>query len=59
VAALGIDRARPLVTCCIADERNSARAARRLLSLGYRDVRVLKGGLSGWTLAGLPLESKG
>ena len=59
LAALGIDRARPVVTCCIADERNSARAARRLLSLGYRDVRILKGGLSGWTLAGLPLESKG
>jgi len=47
------------VTCCIADERNSARAARRLLALGYRDVRVLKGGLSGWALAGLPLEPKG
>jgi rhodanese-related sulfurtransferase len=47
-----------VVTCCIADERNSARAARRLLALGYRDVRVLKGGLSGWTLAGLPLETK-
>jgi rhodanese-related sulfurtransferase len=48
-----------VVTCCIADERNSARAARRLLALGYREVRVLKGGLSGWTLAGLPLEPKG
>ena len=59
MAAQGIDRARPVVTCCIADERNSARAARRLLALGYRDVRVLKGGLSGWTLAGLPLETKG
>ena len=56
--ALGIDQARPVVTCCIGDERNSARAARRLLSLGYRDVRILKGGLSGWTLAGLPLETK-
>ena len=54
----GIDRDRPVVTCCIADERNSARAARRLRALGYRDVRVLKGGLSGWTLAGLPLEAK-
>ncbi len=48
-----------MVTCCLADERNSARAARRLLTLGYREVRVLKGGLSGWTLAGLPLEPKG
>jgi rhodanese-related sulfurtransferase len=54
----GIDRARPLVTCCVSDERNSAVAARRLLDLGYAEVRVLKGGLGGWALAGLPLESK-
>jgi serine protease Do len=54
----GIDRARALVTSCVPDERNSTVAARRLLELGYSDVRVLKGGLGGWTLAGLPLESK-
>jgi 3-mercaptopyruvate sulfurtransferase SseA len=29
-----------------------------LRQLGYRDVRILKGGLSSWTNAGLPLESK-
>jgi rhodanese-related sulfurtransferase len=58
LAALEIGRGLPLVTCCIADERNSARAARRLLALGYRDVRILAGGLSGWALAGLALESK-
>jgi S1-C subfamily serine protease/rhodanese-related sulfurtransferase len=58
LAALEIGRELPLVTCCIADERSSARAARRLLALGYLDVRILAGGLSGWALAGLPLESK-
>ncbi len=29
-----------------------------LKELGYRDVRILKGGLSSWANAGLPLESK-
>lgn len=32
--------------------------AQQLRGLGYRDVRILKGGLGGWTNAGLPLESK-
>ena len=58
LAARGIDRARPVVTCCVADERNSAQVARRLRALGYPGVRVLKGGLGGWAQAGLPLESK-
>ncbi len=56
--ARGIDRTRPVVTCCISDERNSTRVARRLLALGYSEVRVLKGGLGGWAQAGLALESK-
>ncbi len=56
--ARGIDRARPVVVCCISDERSSTRVARRLLSLGYSEVRILKGGLGGWAQAGLPLESK-
>lgn len=29
-----------------------------LRGLGYRDVRILKGGLSSWADAGLPLEAK-
>jgi 3-mercaptopyruvate sulfurtransferase SseA len=29
-----------------------------LRELGYRDVRILKGGLSSWADAGLPLEAK-
>jgi len=32
--------------------------ALRLRELGFRDVRILKGGLSGWANAGLPLEAK-
>lgn len=33
--------------------------AHQLRQLGYRDVRILKGGLGSWANAGLPLESKG
>jgi 3-mercaptopyruvate sulfurtransferase SseA len=36
----------------------SARVAQQLTSLGYQQVRVLKGGLASWANAGLPLESK-
>jgi 3-mercaptopyruvate sulfurtransferase SseA len=32
--------------------------ARDLRRLGYRNVRILKGGLGSWANAGLPLESK-
>jgi rhodanese-related sulfurtransferase len=56
--ARNIERARPVITCCVADERSSARATRRLIALGYPDVRILRGGLGGWAQAGLPLESK-
>src|SRR5215475_2841131 len=36
----------------------SARVARRLRQLGFRDVRILKGGLGSWASAGFPLEAK-
>jgi len=32
--------------------------ARGLRRAGFRDVRILKGGLSGWADAGLPLAAK-
>jgi 3-mercaptopyruvate sulfurtransferase SseA len=32
--------------------------AQQLRGLGFRDVRILKGGLGSWTNAGLPLEAK-
>jgi 3-mercaptopyruvate sulfurtransferase SseA len=36
----------------------SARVAQRLRQLGFRDVRILKGGLGSWANAGFPLEAK-
>jgi len=32
--------------------------ALQLRKAGFRDVRILKGGLSGWADAGLPLDAK-
>ena len=32
--------------------------AHKLRQLGFRDVRILKGGLGSWANAGLPLEAK-
>jgi 3-mercaptopyruvate sulfurtransferase SseA len=32
--------------------------ALQLRRAGFRDVRILKGGLSGWADAGLPLDAK-
>jgi rhodanese-related sulfurtransferase len=32
--------------------------ALRLREAGFHDVRILKGGLSGWADAGLPLDAK-
>jgi 3-mercaptopyruvate sulfurtransferase SseA len=36
----------------------SARVAQRLKALGFRHVRILKGGLASWVNAGLPLDAK-
>jgi rhodanese-related sulfurtransferase len=32
--------------------------ALQLKKLGYKDVKILKGGLGSWANAGLPLENK-
>ena len=32
--------------------------AKELRKLGFKDVRILKGGLGAWTNAGLPIESR-
>ena len=32
--------------------------ARDLRKLGFKDVKILKGGLGAWTNAGLPIESR-
>ena len=56
---LHLDPGRPVVTyCSSAGERLGAQVARRLQTLGYADVHVLRGGLGGWTLAGLAVETK-
>jgi CRP-like cAMP-binding protein len=39
-------------------EATSERVAHALRKLGWRDVRILKGGLGGWTNAKLPMEAK-
>jgi 3-mercaptopyruvate sulfurtransferase SseA len=32
--------------------------ARDLRKVGFKDVRILKGGLGAWTNAGLPIETR-
>jgi len=40
------------------DEHTSASVARDLGKLGFKDVKILKGGLGAWTNAGLPIETR-
>jgi 3-mercaptopyruvate sulfurtransferase SseA len=40
------------------DEHTSASMARDLRKLGFKDVKILKGGLGAWTNAGLPIETR-
>ena len=59
IRALDLDTNRTVVAyCACPDEAASAQMALQLRGLGYRDVRILKGGLSSWANAGLPLEAK-
>ncbi|MBI4562582.1 MAG: trypsin-like peptidase domain-containing protein [Candidatus Rokubacteria bacterium] len=44
--------------CASPEEQTSARVTQQLRQRGYRTVRILKGGLGGWTNAGLPAEAK-
>ena len=57
--ALDADHDQLIVTYCTTPEEvTSARVAQRLRERGWRNVRVLKGGLGGWTNARLPVEAK-
>jgi S1-C subfamily serine protease/rhodanese-related sulfurtransferase len=48
-----------IVTYCTSpEEATSAAVAQTLQRRGYKRVRILKGGLGGWTNARLPVESK-
>jgi rhodanese-related sulfurtransferase len=59
VSTLGLDPAHRVVAYGSSDsERHSALVAQQLRGLGFANVHVLRGGFGGWTLAGLPLESK-
>ncbi|HXG76795.1 MAG TPA: rhodanese-like domain-containing protein [Gaiellaceae bacterium] len=47
----------PVVVYCAGEDCDSSVAvARRLLGLGYRDVRHYAGGKEAWRASGLPLE---
>jgi S1-C subfamily serine protease/rhodanese-related sulfurtransferase len=59
LAGLDLDMTRPVVCYCTdPDEATSARVARELRKMGFKDVKILKGGLGAWTNAGLPIESR-
>ena len=56
---LQVDPTQTIVTYCTSpDEATSERVSYILLKRGYRNVRILKGGLGGWTNARLPVETK-
>jgi len=44
--------------CTTVEEATSAAVAQKLRERGFKRVRILKGGLGGWTNARLPVESK-
>ncbi len=50
-----IDRDRPIYLMCRSGKR-AGQAAERLARLGFKDLRVIDGGLQGWSEAGLPIE---
>jgi S1-C subfamily serine protease/rhodanese-related sulfurtransferase len=56
---LGLDPSQLIVAYCTSpEEKTSARVAQLLHRRGFRNVRILKGGLGGWTNARLPVETK-
>jgi S1-C subfamily serine protease/rhodanese-related sulfurtransferase len=59
VSGLELDVNRPVVAYCTSqDEQTSAKSARDLRKLGFKNVLILKGGLGAWTNAGLPIETR-
>ena len=58
-AVLNFEPPQMIVTYCTSrDEECSARVTTTLRQRGFRNVRILKGGLGGWTNARLPVEAK-
>jgi S1-C subfamily serine protease/rhodanese-related sulfurtransferase len=59
MAGLELDKNRPLIAyCSCPDEETSARVAKELRKMGFKDVKILKGGIGAWTNAGLPIETR-
>ena len=57
--ALDIERGQLVITYCTSpEEATSARVTLKLRERGFKNVRILKGGLGGWTNARLPVEAK-
>jgi uncharacterized membrane protein YdjX (TVP38/TMEM64 family)/rhodanese-related sulfurtransferase len=50
-------RTRPVAIVCRTDRR-SAQAARLLAGVGFADVHVVRGGMTGWLEAGLPVVQR-
>lgn len=58
-APLNIEREQMIVAYCTSlEEATSARVSHVLRQRGFKSVRILKGGLGGWTNARLPVEAK-
>ncbi|MBI4610828.1 MAG: trypsin-like peptidase domain-containing protein [Candidatus Rokubacteria bacterium] len=56
---LQVEPRQPIITYCASrDEQTSSRVTQQLRQRGHRNVRILRGGLGGWTNAGLPVEAK-
>lgn len=51
----GVDSERPVYLLCRSGKRAS-QAAERLSARGFKNLRVIEGGLQGWAAAGLPVE---
>src|SRR5437773_1587704 len=58
-ANLGLEPGQLIVLYCTSpEEATSARVIQVLRARGFKSVRILKGGLGGWTNARLPVEAK-
>jgi len=56
---LNLEPEQLIVTYCTSpEEQQSARVVQLLRQRGFKNVRILKGGLGGWTNARLPVEAK-
>ncbi len=58
-APINFEPEQMIVTYCTSpEEQQSARVAQILRQRGFKTIRILKGGLGGWTNARLPVEAK-